>query len=64
MAGPRGVGLGLAPSPLLRVTDTPGDRVLSLQPEHAGRDASVQAAVEKLQEENRLLKHQVTHVSV
>ncbi|XP_059533231.1 TNFAIP3-interacting protein 2 isoform X2 [Myotis daubentonii] len=30
--------------------------------EHAGRDASVQAAVEKLQEENRLLKQKVTHV--
>uniref|UniRef100_G1PCH1 TNFAIP3-interacting protein 2 n=2 Tax=Myotis lucifugus TaxID=59463 RepID=G1PCH1_MYOLU len=34
----------------------------SVQPEPAGRDASVQAAVEKLQEENRLLKQKVTHV--
>ncbi|KAM7158268.1 TNFAIP3-interacting protein 2 isoform 1-T1 [Molossus nigricans] len=32
------------------------------EPEHAGKDASVQAAVEKLQEENRLLKQKVTHV--
>ncbi|XP_070256392.1 TNFAIP3-interacting protein 2 isoform X1 [Myotis yumanensis] len=32
------------------------------EPEPAGRDASVQAAVEKLQEENRLLKQKVTHV--
>ncbi|XP_036131010.1 TNFAIP3-interacting protein 2 isoform X2 [Molossus molossus] len=32
------------------------------EPEHAGKDASVQAAVEKLQEENRLLKQKVTHI--
>ncbi|XP_066088764.1 TNFAIP3-interacting protein 2 isoform X4 [Saccopteryx bilineata] len=32
------------------------------EPEPTGRDASVQAAVEKLQEENRLLKQKVTHV--
>ncbi|KAM8802732.1 TNFAIP3-interacting protein 2 isoform 1-T1 [Rhynchonycteris naso] len=32
------------------------------EPEPTGRDASVQAAVEKLQEENRLLREKVTHV--
>ncbi|XP_054437864.1 TNFAIP3-interacting protein 2 isoform X2 [Pteronotus mesoamericanus] len=32
------------------------------EPERPGRDASVQAAIEKLQEENRLLKQKVTHV--
>lgn len=32
------------------------------EPEQAGRDASVQAAVQKLQEENRLLKQKLTHV--
>ncbi|XP_036272918.1 TNFAIP3-interacting protein 2 isoform X2 [Pipistrellus kuhlii] len=32
------------------------------EPEHAGGDASVQAAVQKLQEENRLLKQKLTHV--
>ncbi|KAM5339527.1 TNFAIP3-interacting protein 2 [Glossophaga mutica] len=34
----------------------------SPQPGRAGRDASVPAAVERLQEENRLLKQKVTHV--
>nr|XP_053779554.1 TNFAIP3-interacting protein 2 isoform X2 [Desmodus rotundus] len=34
----------------------------SLEPERTGRDASVQTAIEKLQEENRLLKQKVTHV--
>ncbi|CAK6433347.1 unnamed protein product [Pipistrellus nathusii] len=32
------------------------------EPEHTGGDASVQAAVQKLQEENRLLKQKLTHV--
>lgn len=66
MAWPQsGVGLGLAPSPLLHVTArlvTSPLRV-PVQPEQAGRDASVQAAVQKLQEENRLLKQKLTHVS-
>lgn len=35
-----------------------------MQPHCPGKDASVQVAVEKLQEENRLLKQKVTHVSV
>ncbi|XP_036083311.1 TNFAIP3-interacting protein 2 isoform X4 [Rousettus aegyptiacus] len=34
----------------------------SPEPDCPGRDASVQVAVEKLQEENRLLKQKVTHV--
>lgn len=52
---------------LLHVTVTCGDPVFCLflmQPDCPGRDASVQVAVEKLQEENRLLKQKVTHVSV
>ncbi|XP_058402587.1 TNFAIP3-interacting protein 2 isoform X2 [Diceros bicornis minor] len=32
------------------------------EPECTGRDASIQAVIEKLQEENRLLKQKVTHV--
>lgn len=36
----------------------------SPEPDYPGKDASVQVAVEKLQEENRLLQQKVTHVSV
>ncbi|XP_015417055.1 PREDICTED: TNFAIP3-interacting protein 2 [Myotis davidii] len=53
--------LGLGPSPLLPVADSLVTES-SLQPEQAGREASVRAAVEKLQEENRLLKQKVAHV--
>ncbi|XP_008566036.1 PREDICTED: TNFAIP3-interacting protein 2 [Galeopterus variegatus] len=40
---------------------TTGEKSLD-EPEHTGRDTSVQVAIEKLQEENRLLKQKVTHV--
>ena len=56
--------LGLAFSPLAVC-----DRVSSLCPflmqsEHTDGHTSVQSVIEKLQEENRLLKQKVTHVSV
>lgn len=56
-------GFGSLPSDV-----TFGDLVSSLcpfhmQPEPLGGDASAQATVEKLQEENRQLKQKVTHVS-
>ncbi|XP_062964436.1 TNFAIP3-interacting protein 2 [Cynocephalus volans] len=40
---------------------TTGEKSLD-EPEHTGRDTSVQVAIEKLQEENRLLKQKVIHV--
>lgn len=54
---------------LLHMTVTCGDPLSSpcpflMQPDCPGKDASVQVAVEKLQEENRLLQQKVTHVSV
>lgn len=65
--------LGWTPSPLAAHSVMMsrlvfGDRVSSLcsfqmQPEPLGGDASAQAAVEKLREENRLLKQKVAHVS-
>ncbi|KAM5286673.1 TNFAIP3-interacting protein 2 [Hipposideros larvatus] len=45
---------------LQRTQGATGQR--SPEPEATGRDASVRAAVEKLQEENRRLKQKVTHV--
>lgn len=57
------------PTLLLHTTVTFGDTVSALrsflmQPACADGDGSVHAVVEKLREENRLLKQKVTHVSV